>query len=175
MFSGKRNGWIGGVCLLALLALTIFSPILLVNSQATPNGLMVKAQTLPITAQAVIGNAVINLEVARTLPEQSKGLMYRTELAPDRGMLFPFSPPQPVSFWMKNCLIPLDMIFLRQGQVIGITAHVPPCQENPCPVYPSPGPVDAVLEIGAGQAGILGVQVGDRIQIKKVSSLVSLA
>lgn len=168
MFSEKRKWWLGGGCLLAIsiLIIHILSPQFLPNSQATPNVLLARAQSLPITAQALIGNRVIDLEVARTLPEQSKGLMYRTELPPNRGMLFPFSPPQPVSFWMKNCLIALDMIFLRQGQVIGITANAPPCQENPCPVYPSPGPVDAVLEIAAGQGAILGLQVGDRIVIK---------
>lgn len=166
MFSGKRKWGIWGAGLLVVLTLTLLSPRFLPNSQATPNPLIARAQTLPITAQALIGNMVINLEVARTLPEQSKGLMYRTELAPDRGMLFPFSPPQPVSFWMKNCLIALDMIFLNQGEVIGITANVPLCQENPCPVYPSPGLVDAVLEMGAGRAAELGLQVGDTIQIK---------
>lgn len=173
MFSERRRWWLGGICLLAAFALISFSPKFLPSSQARPTDLVTKAQTLPITAQAKIGDTVINLEVARTIPEQSKGLMYRPELPPDRGMLFPFNPPQPVSFWMKNCLIALDMIFLRQGEVIGITDNVPPCEIEPCPVYPSPGPVDAVLEIGAGQAAVLGLQVGDRIQIKPLPGAVS--
>jgi len=67
---------------------------------------------------------------------------------------------------MKNCLIALDMIFIRDGKVIGIQANATPCKTPSCPLYPSPGKVDAVLEIGGGQAAVLGIQVGDSIQIK---------
>ena len=62
-----------------------------------------KGQVLPITAQAQISGQIINLEVAKTPKEQAMGLMYRTELADDRGMLFSFDPPRKVNFWMKNC------------------------------------------------------------------------
>jgi len=71
-----------------------------------------KAQYLPITARAEMGGRVINLEVTRSITEQSQGLMFRTTLPDDRGMLFNFDPPQAVSFWMQNVPVPLDIVFI---------------------------------------------------------------
>jgi hypothetical protein len=98
------------------------------------------------------------------------GLMYRTTLADDRGMLFPFEPPQPVSFWMKNVRIPLDMIFLRDGEVKAIAASVPPCTAEPCPTYGPPTAVNQVIELRGGRAAELGLKVGDRVKIKFLDS-----
>ena len=127
-------------------------------------------QSLPITAQVVIGAQTIQLEVAKTPEQQAMGLMFRTELAPDRGMLFPFDPPRPVSFWMKNVAINLDMVFLRDGKVVDIASQVPPCTTDPCPVY---GPaktveIDQVIELRGGRAAELGLKVGDRLVVKSL-------
>ena len=101
------------------------------------------------------------VEVARTLPEQQVGLMNRRVLAPNRGMIFPYSPPEPVAFWMKNTLIPLDMIFVRaNGTIARIVTAVPLSLE---PV-PAGEPVGAVLEIGGGRAQALGIRTGDRVR-----------
>ena len=101
------------------------------------------------------------VEVARSLPEQQMGLMNRRELAPNRGMIFPYSPPEPVAFWMKNTLIPLDMIFVRaNGTIARIVTAVPLSLE---PV-PAGEPVGAVLEIGGGRARALGIKTGDRVR-----------
>ncbi|WP_199249535.1 DUF192 domain-containing protein [[Phormidium] sp. ETS-05] len=129
-------------------------------------------QNLPIGALVEIGGKLIELEVAATPQEQALGLMYRTSLADNRGMLFPFSPPTPVSFWMKNCRISLDMIFLLNGEVKGIAANVPPCTEEPCPTYgPDPGQiVDAVIELRGGRAAELGVKAGDRLEVRPIQS-----
>jgi uncharacterized membrane protein (UPF0127 family) len=81
-------------------------------------------------------------------------------------MLFAFVPPQRVSFWMKNTLIPLDMVFLREGQVKAITANVPPCRTEPCPSYPSGVAIDQVIELRGGRAAELGLKVGDRVNIR---------
>lgn len=124
-------------------------------------------QMLPISAHAEIKGQRILLEVARTPMQQQIGLMYRTSLADNRGMLFPFNPPQPVSFWMKNTKIPLDMIFLREGRVQAIAANVPPCTADPCPSYgPQNAIIDHVLELRGGRAAELGLKAGDRITIK---------
>ena len=127
-----------------------------------------QGQTLPISARAKVGDYAINLEVARTPAEQGIGLMYRPELPDDRGMLFPFDPPRPVRFWMKNVPVSLDMVFLRNGEIQEIAIEVPPCTSDPCPVY---GPdrtveIDRVIELRAGRAAQLGLQVGDRIEIE---------
>ncbi|NES04997.1 MAG: DUF192 domain-containing protein [Okeania sp. SIO2F4] len=126
-----------------------------------------EGQVLPITAKAQISGQIINLEVAKTPKEQAMGLMYRTELADDRGMLFSFDPPRKVDFWMKNCQISLDMIFIRSGVVKAIALDVPPCLADPCPVYGSGVPVDRVIEVRGGRITELGLKVGDRIIITK--------
>lgn len=95
------------------------------------------------------------VEVARTPEEQARGLMYRTSLAPDRGMLFPFARPKFASFWMKNTFIPLDIIFIRSdGGVDRIAENTIP--ESLEPVV-SGGEVTAVLELAGGTAARLGI------------------
>jgi uncharacterized protein len=127
--------------------------------------MMPQGQRLPITAIAVVGNTRIHLEVANTPAEQELGLMFRDSLADDRGMLFPFQPARPVGFWMKDCRMSLDMIFIRLGKVVGIAANRPPCTTEPCPVYPSLVPIDQVLELRGGRAAELGIGVGDAVKV----------
>ncbi len=130
---------------------------------SSPNDL---GQMLPISAQAQMADKQISLEVAQTPEQQAMGLMYRTSLADDRGMLFAFNPPQPVGFWMKNTKIALDMVFLRNGEVKAIEANVPPCTETPCPTYGPREIIDQVIELRGGRAAELGLKVGDRVTIK---------
>lgn len=107
------------------------------------------------------GKRTFQVEMARTSAEQARGLMYRTELAADRGMLFPYDPPQWASFWMKNTLIPLDMIFIRQdGTIARIAENTIPESLEP---VESGEPVSAVFEIAGGNAAAQGVAVGDHV------------
>ena len=90
------------------------------------------------------------------------GLMNRPSLASGRGMVFPFEPPRDASFWMKNTLIPLDMIFVRaDGSIANIEANTVPLSLQP--VY-SDGPVAAVLEIAGGRAAELGIKADDKVK-----------
>lgn len=125
-------------------------------------------QSLPIAAKITIGDQVIDLEVAGTPQEQEMGLMFRTDLPADRGMIFPFTPARPVGFWMKNTLIPLDMVFLRDGVIREIIANVPPCSADPCPSYGPPFNVDIdqVIELRSGRAEELGLRRGDRLPVE---------
>jgi len=101
------------------------------------------------------------VEVARSAQEQETGLMNRPSLGPDRGMIFPYDPPQPVSFWMKDTLIPLDMIFIRpDGSIAKIAANTVPLSLEP---VPAAEPIAAVLEIAGGRAAELGISAGDRV------------
>jgi len=101
------------------------------------------------------------VEIARTPAQQAQGLMFRTSLGPDQGMIFPFSPPRPASFWMKNTLIPLDMLFIRvDGTIARIAANTVPLSLDPVAVSE---PVAAVLEIAGGRAAELGISEGDRV------------
>jgi uncharacterized membrane protein (UPF0127 family) len=125
-----------------------------------------QAQILPVTAQVQIGQQTISLEVAKTLDQRSRGLMYRTELAPNHGMLFLFETTERLSFWMKNMLIPLDIVFLKDGEVKQIATAVP-CPTDPCPLYSSQTPVNQVLELPAGKTRALGIKVGDRLSFQQ--------
>ncbi|MEM9163878.1 MAG: DUF192 domain-containing protein [Cyanobacteria bacterium P01_F01_bin.4] len=126
-------------------------------------------QLLPVTAQANIAGEIIDLEVAETSEQQSLGLMYRTELPDNRGMLFPFEFPRRTAFWMKNVPISLDMVFLLRGRVQGIAADTPPCTTDPCPIYgPDSALVDQVIELRGGRAAELGLQPGDTVTITQI-------
>jgi uncharacterized membrane protein (UPF0127 family) len=127
-----------------------------------------QAQVLPISAEADINGQIIQLEVAETPEQQAKGLMYRPPLPDDRGMLFPFNPPRFARFWMRNTPSPLDMVFLRNGEVRAIVNNAPPCEADPCPTYglDTPTQIDQVIELRAGRAAELGLAVGDRVQIR---------
>ena len=101
------------------------------------------------------------VEVARTPEEQAQGLMFRNSVPPDRGMIFPYDPPVQVSFWMKNTLVPLDILFIGPDGKIGrIAANTTPMSLDP---VPSIDPVSAVLEIAGGRAAELGIREGDKV------------
>lgn len=123
-------------------------------------------QYLPVLAQVQLGDALINLEVTRSPQEQALGLMYRPSLEDDRGMLFEFSPARPVSFWMKNVVISLDMLFVHNGKLLAIAAEVPPCTSIPCPTYGPEAAVDQVIELRGGRAAELGLKPGDPVVIQ---------
>ena len=116
--------------------------------------------------QTSSGNVTVFVEVMRTKAELQKGLMYRENLGASSGMLFIFSPPQNLNFWMKNTLIPLDMVFISEsGSIVKIERDVPPCQIDPCPNY---GGVlgKYVVEVNAGFAQSHNIQVGDKVYLK---------
>lgn len=101
------------------------------------------------------------VEVARTDQEKSVGLMFRTALADDAGMLFPYGPPQGVTMWMRNTYIPLDMLFIRaDGTIARIEVNAEPLSES---IIDSGEPVSAVLELAGGAAGRLGIKAGDKV------------
>ncbi|WOD38396.1 DUF192 domain-containing protein [Nodosilinea sp. E11] len=125
-----------------------------------------RAQQLGVTAVTTLGGEEIFLEVAATPQQQALGLMYREPLPDDRGMLFPLGRARPVSFWMKNVPVPLDMVFIYNGAIAAIAADVPPCTADPCPTYGPEGQlVDQVIELRAGRAAELGLREGDEVVI----------
>jgi hypothetical protein len=102
------------------------------------------------------------VEIADTDASRERGLMFRKSLAGDAGMLFDFKSEQNVSFWMKNTLIPLDMLFIdKDGYIINLAPNATPLSEAN---IPSGGPVLGVLEIRGGRAAELGVEPGDRVR-----------
>jgi uncharacterized protein len=123
---------------------------------AAPQGAL-----LPLVIRTAKGAHRFDVEVARTEAEQEQGLMFRKALDADKGMLFPMEPPRTASFWMKNTIIPLDMLFIHtDGTIAFIGANVAPYSREPV----SAGvPVVAVLELRGGRAAELGIKEGDRV------------
>ena len=116
---------------------------------------------VPLTITSPAAQSIASRSRSRARPKQQEiGMMFRRSVAPDRGMLFPYSPPQPVSFWMKNTLIPLDIIFIRADRTVArIEENAVPHSLEPIPSYE---PIIAILEIGGGRAAELGIKPGDR-------------
>ncbi len=101
------------------------------------------------------------VELPETPVQQARGLMFRPDLAADRGMLFDFGTEQPVAFWMQNTFVSLDILFIdADGHIVRVAEHTVPLSEEP---IPSGEPVRAVLEVPAGTAAALSIDVGDRV------------
>jgi uncharacterized membrane protein (UPF0127 family) len=104
------------------------------------------------------------VEIADDDASRTRGLMFRTELAPDRGMLFIFEREQVQAFWMRNTYIPLDILYFdNQRRLVSMSQRTPPCRSQQCPNYPSKGPARFTLEIASGRASELGVKAGDEL------------
>jgi uncharacterized protein len=117
---------------------------------------------VPLTIRSASGEHRFTVEVAATAEQQTRGLMFRRTVGPNRGMIFPYDPPLEVAFWMKNTLIPLDMIFIRaDGRIARIAANTTPESLDP---VPSGEPISAVLEIRGGRAAELGIREGDIVR-----------
>ncbi|MFC1459660.1 DUF192 domain-containing protein [Microvirga arabica] len=102
------------------------------------------------------------VEVARNDADRAQGLMYRRSMPGDQGMLFDFGRVEPVSMWMQNTYLPLDMLFIRpDGTIARIAANTEPLSTR---TIPSGEPVLAVLELNAGTAAKLGIKPGDRVE-----------
>ena len=103
-------------------------------------------------------------ELALTPAEQSQGLMYRSEMAPDHGMLFLFPQLNQTPFWMKNTLIPLDMVFISPDKkIVSIVERAAPQTTTP---REANGPYQYVLEINGGKAETFGIQAGDNVEFQ---------
>jgi len=129
----------------------------------------VPAATHPISGLEVIPLTIsqngkvhrFRVEVARTPEQQEKGLMFRTAMGADEGMIFPSDPVGARSFWMKNTVIPLDIVFIGPDHMISnIAANAVPYSEEP---IPSSGAAIAVLELNGGRAAQLGIMPGARV------------
>ena len=141
---------------LPALALALLLPFLLAAAAL--------AQTFePLTIVTQGGQRhLFQVEVARNQNDRAQGLMFRRSMAPDRGMLFDFERVEPVSMWMQNTYLSLDMLFVRpDGTIARIAANTEPLSTR---TIGSGEPVLSVLELNAGTAARLGIKAGDRIE-----------
>ena len=118
--------------------------------------------TSELTIVSATGPHRFTVEVAETPEQMEQGLMFRRAMAPDAGMLFDYKTPTVATMWMRNTLIPLDMLFIDgQGRVVYIRANATPQSEA---IITTPLPVKAVLELGGGECARLGIRVGDQVR-----------
>jgi uncharacterized membrane protein (UPF0127 family) len=140
------------------------------QSGSVPPGTVAAVPSGPVVILHAAGGRVlpIRVEVARTDAERERGLMYRNHLDPNAGMLFMFDRDGPLTFWMKNTLIPLDMIFIdRDKRIVGIVDNAIPETETPRRVE---GQSRFVLEVGGGLSRRLGVAPGSVVEFQGLPS-----
>ena len=119
-------------------------------------------RVIPVTLTENGRTHTIRAELAETPQQQAQGLMFRREMGADEGMLFPSDFPQIRSFWMRNTVIPLDLIFVGPDKrIINIIANAEPYSLDP---LESAGPAIAVLELNGGRAAELGLKPGSRVE-----------
>jgi uncharacterized protein len=116
----------------------------------------------------VLKGKTFYVELAENDEQHARGLMFREQMAPDRGMFFIFRSEYMQAFWMKNTLLPLDILYFdKKSRLVSMQTNVPPCKADPCPSYPSSGPAQYVLELNAGTADKLGVKPGDVVEFHR--------
>jgi uncharacterized protein len=151
----------------ALVAISLIAPLPACAQGLRPHEPLnpAKAQSLatsPLTIESGGKIHTFTVELADTQQQRDIGLMHRSELAPDRGMLFDFHQEQPVHFWMRNTFISLDMVFIRaSGTIAAIAENTTPHSDTP--VGPNQA-VQAVLELAGGTAARLGLKPGDKVR-----------
>lgn len=155
---------------LFLTVLAACSPQASERAQAAPKPVVEAKTTHDVSGLKVVPLTVtqggkshrFSVEVAQSEAEQEKGLMFRTKMGADEGMIFPMKPARIASFWMRNTLIPLDIIFVGQdGKVINISANAEPETLTP---RQSLGIASAVLELNGGRAAELGIGPGALVE-----------
>ncbi|MCJ2013453.1 DUF192 domain-containing protein [Methylobacterium sp. J-076] len=147
---------LAGACLAPVVAV----PLVPAAAQAVAKAAQAPTETLTIATAG--GARRFAVEVMRDDASRSRGLMFRRHMAPDHGMLFDFERDEPVTMWMKNTYLPLDMVFIRpDGTVSRVAADTEPLSTA---IIPSNGPVLAVLELNAGTAARLGIKAGDKVE-----------
>lgn len=124
-------------------------------------GLARAESMVPLTIATAKGTHRFMVEFADTAERRAVGLMHRNSMAADHGMLFDFKVDAPVTMWMRNTRIPLDMLFIaKDGRIVNIAERTVPFSETS---IPSKGPVRAVLELNGGTSARLGIKAGDRV------------
>jgi len=122
-----------------------------------------------LTGQVCLKNTCFVTQIADTIDKQKRGLMFRDHLDGDKGMLFVFKRENQYPFWMKNTLIPLDIIWINKNQeVVFISENIQPCRESRCPAIKPDQKAQYVLEVNSGTAKVIDLKIGDKVFFKKM-------
>ena len=141
-----------------------------VNSPPPP----IPTQPAPAGPRIILPDGfAVNVEIAADDSTRAQGLMFRDHLANDRGMIFLFSQNGNYPFWMKNTLIPLDMIWIDdQKRIVHVASNVQPCKADPCPSVPPNAEARYVLELAAGVAARHGLANGQNLRFEGMENVV---
>ena len=141
----------------ALLGLIVLAP------QDRASGAADQFSRGELVIETASGQLRLDVEIAQTQQQRSRGLMFRTSLEADSGMIFIYESPREITMWMKNTILSLDMVFIAEdGRITRIVANTTPMSEA---TISSRGPVRAVLELLAGAAQRLAIKPGDRVRL----------
>lgn len=147
--------WLIGVAFAAILAFSPAAP----RAQSPLS--FAKSSVVIVTKS---GRHKFEVELAENEAQREYGLMFRREMAPDAGMLFDYEVPQRTAMWMKNTILPLDMLFIdARGRIINVVERAIP---GSLTVIPSRGKILGVLELNAGTVAHLGIKTGDTVEHK---------
>lgn len=163
---------LGGAATLARITMTnplstevamksLLAPLLFVFACSAAGGAHASSPSVTLHGKRFVTELATNDET------RARGLMMRTELPADHSMLFVFADTDLRMFWMKNTLIPLDILYFdADRKLVSMQLDVPPCKADPCPSYPSDRPARYVLELPAGTARRIGVAIGDELGLE---------
>ena len=158
--------------LLLVLVTLVFFPSCRANSDSNPTQAVTKPRESPQELEkhsVTLGSSRLNIMIARSDEEKQIGLMFRTALAEDEGMLFVYEGPQHMSFWMKNTKIPLDIVFF--GSELSVTEFIKGMvpgygfADNQLPIYQTNGTAQYALELASGSVIRLGIKPGDKLSV----------
>lgn len=152
----------GAAASVALFVLRLLGAPLALSAFVSTAEARMPVEALTIVPAAGGAGHAFEVEVAKTDQEKALGLMFRTHLADNAGMLFWYRGPQDITMWMRNTYIPLDMVFIREdGSIARIEENTEPMSER---IIHSGARVNAVLELAGGAAARLGIKPGDRVR-----------
>ena len=161
---------LGSAATMVVIALGVASGACLAGSKGDARGGAVPTATKEREARRAEvrfpNDHLVVAEIADTPERWQKGYMFRGEVREGEGMVFLFIQPDVHPFWMKNTLVPLDIIWMDDARtIIHIEANTPPCKADPCPGYGPMRKTSAVLEVRGGTAAAQGLKLGDRLRI----------
>ena len=146
----------------AAIAAALFSFVMMGMVLLISDAVQAKVRTETLVIETSKGARTITIELAETAEQKALGLMFRTEMARDHGMLFPYEQEEEITMWMKNTYLSLDMIFIKSdGRVLRVEERTKPLSEA---IISSRGRARAVLELVAGTARDLGIKPGDLVR-----------
>ncbi|MEZ5811131.1 MAG: DUF192 domain-containing protein [Rhizobiaceae bacterium] len=152
----------------AVFAITAMVAVKSLSAGAADEAMLLPPHPEPLTIETDAGEASYTIEIADNEEERARGLMFRTQLDADRGMLFVFDLTAQRGFWMKNTPLPLDLLFIAEsGRVVAIRKGVPFSEEIIAPIYP----VRFVLELNEGTAENAGIRIGARVRHPLVDAI----